>query len=102
MPQGASGSPSTFAKLSMAIMADLISTGSSIVCLDDWLLTSEDFDSHLQLIRTVFERLRFAGLKFRLTKSHFFQKEVVYLGHVITQDGITVALHNVKKIQKLP
>ena len=102
MPQGASGSPSTFARLSMAIMADLISSGSSVVYLDDWLLTSVDFDSHLALLRTVFERLRFTGLKYRLSKSHFFQKEITYLGHVISEDGITVAPHNVEKIRNFP
>ena len=102
MPQGASGSPSTFARLSLAIMADLISNGSSCVYLDDWLMTSKDFPSHLQLLRTVFTRLRFAGLKYRLSKSFFCQKEVLYLGHVISQDGMAVAPHNVKKIVDFP
>jgi len=102
MPQGASGSPSTFARLSLAIMADLIREGSSCVYLDDWLMTSADFQSHLKLLRTVFMRLRYAGLKFRLSKSHFCQKQVLYLGHVISQNGMAVATHNVDKITKFP
>lgn len=102
MPQGASGSPSTFVRLSLAIMADLISQGSSCVYLDDWLMTSADFPSHLLLLRTVFSRLRFAGLKYRLSKSSFCQREVLYLGHVISQDGMSVAPHNVKKIVEFP
>ena len=102
MPQGASGSPSTFARLSLAIMADLISEGSSAVYLDDWIMTSKDFPSHLTLLRTVFSRLRFAGLKYRLSKSFFCQREVLYLGHLISQDGMSVAPHNVKKIVDFP
>ena len=102
MPQGAAGSPSTFSRLSMALMADLISAGSACVYLDDYLMTSRDFTSHLQLLRTVFTRLRYAGLKYRLSKSSFCQKQVLYLGHVISQDGLSVAPHNVSKIVNFP
>lgn len=102
MPQGASSSPSTFSRLSLALMADLISEGSSCVYLDDWLMTSKDFTSHLQLLRTVFERLRYAGLRYRLSKSHFCQNQVLYLGHIISQEGMSVAPHNVEKIKNFP
>ena len=102
MPMGTSSSPATFNRLSLAIMADLISQGSSVVYLDDWLLTSKDFDSHITLLRTVFDRLRYVGLKYRLSKSQFFQTKITYLGHVISEDGITVAPHNVEKIKNFP
>ena len=104
MPMGTSSSPATFNRLSLAIMADLISQGSSVVYLDDWLLTSKDFDSHITLLRTVFDRLKYmyVGLKYRLSKSQFFQTKITYLGHVISEDGITVAPHNVEKIKNFP
>lgn len=86
----------------MALMADLISEGSSVVYLDDWLLTSVDFEHHMKLIRTVLDRLRKAGLKYRLTKSSFCQKEITYLGHVISQEGIKVAPHNTDKVANFP
>ena len=102
MPQGASGSPSTFARLALAIMSDLISQGSSCVYLDDWLMCSRTFDEHIALLDTVFNRLRYAGLKYRLSKSYFCQRKITYLGHVISQDGITVAPHNTTKIANFP
>jgi hypothetical protein len=102
MAQGLKSSPATFARLSMAMMADLISSGSSVVYLDDWLLCSSDFESHMQLLRTVFERLRASGLKYRLSKSHFFQKEITYLGHIISQEGIAVSPHNTDKVKEFP
>ena len=102
MPQGAAGSPSTFSRLSLALMADLISAGSACVYLDDYLMTSKDFPSHLKLLRTVFTRLQYAGLKYRLSKSSFCQKEVLYLGHIISQDGLSVAPHNYAKIRDFP
>ena len=102
MSQGLKSSPATFARLSMAMMADLISSGSSVVYLDDWLLCSADFDSHMKLLRTVFERLRASGLKYRLSKSHFFQKQITYLGHIISREGIAVSPHNTDKVRDFP
>ena len=50
----------------------------------------------------MFTHLRFPGFKYRLCNSSFCQKEVLYLGYVISQDGMTVAPHNVKKIVNVP
>jgi hypothetical protein len=102
MPMGLSTAPSTFTRLGLALMADLISEGSSVVYLDDFLMTSSDWSSHVALLRTVFTRLRYAGLKYRLSKSQLCQMEVLFLGHILSQDGIAVAPHNTEKIKKFP
>ena len=52
--------------------------------------------------QTVFSRLRFAGLKYRPTKSQLCRKELLYLGHIISRNGIAVAPHNTDKIRKFP
>ena len=101
-PQGMAGSPATFTRLALAIMADLISDGSSCVYLDDWLMTSKTFEDHIRLLRTVFTRLKFAGLKYRPSKSQLCKKEILYLGHIISGNGIAVAPHNVAKIKDFP
>ena len=88
MPVGASGSPTTFTRLALPITADLISQGHSCVYIDGWLLTSTTFEHHMELLRTVFTRLRFAGLRYRFSKSFFCQTEITYLKHMIRQDGI--------------
>lgn len=102
MSQGMSGSPATFTRLALAIMADLISEGSSCVYLDDWLMTSKTFQDHIQLLRTVFLRLRYSGLKYRPTKNQLCKREILYLGHLITGEGVTVAPYNTEKIKKFP
>ena len=102
MPQGLSTSPASFTRLAMAIMADLISAGNGSIYLDDWLMCSKTFSEHITLLRTVFTRLRTAGLKFRLSKSQLCQKEILYLGHILSAEGISVAPHNTEKIRKFP
>ena len=56
--------------------------------LDDIIIYPRTFTDHLSNLRTVFERLRAAGLKVRLTKCTFCRSEVPYLGHIISKDGI--------------
>ena len=56
--------------------------------LDDIVIYSRTFTDHLSNLRTVFERLRAAGLKVRFTKCSFCRSEVPYLGHIISKDGI--------------
>jgi len=102
MPQGMSGSPATFTRLTLAIMAVLISESSSCVYLDDWLMASTTFERHLQLLRMVFSRLHYVELKFRLSKSQLCQKEILYLAHILSSKGIAVAPHNTEKIKNFP
>ena len=69
---------------------------------DTLSVIADNFNSHITLLRTVFDRLKYVGLKYRLSKSQFFQTKITYLGHVISEDGITVAPHNVEKIKNFP
>ncbi len=42
----------------------------------------------MEWLATVFERLRRAGLKLKTSKCKFMQKEVLYLGHVVSAAGV--------------
>ena len=55
----------------------------SLLYLDDIIVMSTDFQSHLSRLTEVFERLRQAGLKLKLSKCHLMQTQVNYLGHVM-------------------
>ena len=102
MAQGLKSSPATFTRLALALNSDLMASGKAACYLDDWIMTSNTFEEHIEILRTVFSRLRFAGLKYRPSKSQLCQKELLYLGHIISKDGMTVAPHNTEKIRKFP
>ena len=56
--------------------------------LDDVLLYSDTFERHLSSLREVFSRIKAAGLKLNPSKCHLARNHVVFLGHVISQQGL--------------
>ena len=59
-----------------------------LIYLDDVLVFSPTTEEHISRLEFVFGRLREHGLKMQLSKCHFFQKEVKYLGHVVLEEGV--------------
>ena len=56
--------------------------------LDDIIVFSSTWEEHLARLHKVFERLRHAKLKLRAAKCTFAAKEVSYLGHRVTEEGL--------------
>lgn len=58
--------------------------------MDDILVWSEDddWDHHYAMLRKVFQRLADVGITVNLSKSHFAQRRVKYLGHMIDEYGV--------------
>ena len=73
-----------------------------LLYLDDILVMSKDFSSHLEHLRVVFSKLRAANLKIKLPKCRFFCSEVKYLGHLLTPSGIKCDPAKVKAVAALP
>ena len=82
------------------VMMDLVLRGikyKNVVCyMDDILIYSHTFEQHLKDVEEVLDRLIHAGLKIKLEKCKFATSEVLFLGHVINQEGIKP---NPKKVQ---
>ena len=56
--------------------------------LDDIIVFSSTWEEHLARLCEVFERLRHAKLKLGAVKCTFAAKEVSYLGHRVTEEGL--------------
>ena len=71
---------------------DVVLNGLSLqICLaylDDVVVFSRTLEEHLVRLRQVFERLQAAGLKLKPSKCNILQRQVTFLGHVITAEGI--------------
>ncbi len=59
-----------------------------LVYLDDIIIYSKTFEDHLLQLEKIFTRLRDANFHLRIEKCHFFCREVEYLGHHISAEGI--------------
>lgn len=87
MPFGLKTAPATFQRAMDNVLRGLQGL-HCMVYLDDIIIFSSSLDQHLQDLRTVFDRLRNTNLKVQLDKCEFLRKEVLYLGHTITRDGL--------------
>ncbi|XP_063914802.1 uncharacterized protein K02A2.6-like [Zophobas morio] len=70
--------------------------------LDDIIITGTSTEEHEKNLRAVFAKLSNAGFKINLNKCKFFQKEVSFLGHTITQEGIKKSDNKIMAILKAP
>lgn len=101
MPFGLKNSPATFQRLMNNVLTGL--QGSKcFVYLDDIVVYAASLESHKQKLIEVFQRLRQNSLKLNPDKCEFLRREVTYLGHIISKDGIRPNPEKVEVIQKFP
>lgn len=60
------------------------------VYLDDIIILSDSLEEHFNLLSIVADRLKKAGLTINIQKSKFLQKQVEYLGYIISENGLQV------------
>ncbi|CAF1502254.1 unnamed protein product [Adineta steineri] len=87
MPYGLTNAPATFQRLMDIVLAGL-KWQCCLVYIDDIVIYSPTFEQHLIDLKNVFLALREANLTLKASKCCFCRKEMKYLGHIVTQDGI--------------
>ncbi|KAL7870478.1 hypothetical protein SRHO_G00079750 [Serrasalmus rhombeus] len=87
MPFGLCNAPGTFQRLMERLFGDQ-QCQSLLLYLDDIVIFSSTVTQHLERLDLVLGRLQHEGLKAKLEKCFFFQREVSYLGHVISDQGV--------------
>jgi hypothetical protein len=97
---GLTNAPATFQRYMDAVFAGL-KWNCLLVYIDDILIFSPTFEAHIKDVETVFNRLADDNLQLKPTKCHFFQKELVYLGHLVKADGLRPDPLKVKAILEM-
>ncbi len=59
-----------------------------LIYLDNVVVFSLDFKSHVRHLEEVFSRLHPHGLRLQPKKCRLWQREVIYLGHIISEKGM--------------
>ena len=88
MPFGLSNAPATFERLMDKVLAGL-HWETLLVYLDDLIIFGKSVPEELSRLRQVFHRLRQANLKLKPRKCHLFKTQVSYLGHVVSNEGVS-------------
>ena len=101
MPFGICNAPSTFQRLLECVLAGL-QWSTCLIYFVDVIIYGCDFQEHTDRLREVFLRLREAGLKLKPKKCKFLHKEVKYLGHLISEDGVSTDPEKVERIASWP
>ena len=101
MPFGLSNSCGTFQR-TMELALQGLQWETCLVYIDDIIVYGKDFDEHMIRVEQVLERIKQAGLKLKPEKCNFLQEQVVFLGHVVSRDGVQPDPTNVSKIVNWP
>lgn len=101
MPFGLRNAPSTFQRLMNNVRREFLHK-FCFVYMDDVVIFSKSLKEHLDHIRLIFLKLWEYNLKVQLDKSEFLSKDVAFLGHVITPDGIKPNPTKIEALEKYP
>jgi hypothetical protein len=101
MPFGLCNAPATFERLMETVRRGL-TYDACLLYLDDVIIIGRTFQEHLLNLRKVFERFREARLKLNPGKCHLSQKEVKYLGHIVSTEGISTDNEKLKAVREWP
>ncbi|XP_061191756.1 uncharacterized protein LOC133199998 [Saccostrea echinata] len=101
MPFGLCNAPSTFQR-GMELVLRGLQWIILLIYLDDVIITGSTFHEHLSNLRKVFLRFRKFGLKLKPKKCSLFQEEVVFLGHVVSKDGVRANPLLIQDVQRWP
>ncbi|VDI15382.1 Hypothetical predicted protein [Mytilus galloprovincialis] len=103
MPFGLCGAPGTFQRVMELVLRGL-QWEMVLIYLDDVIIASPDFESHISHLTHVFERFSDHGLKLKPIKCKLFEKRVLFLGHYFSARGIETnsGLTDTVKIGQFP
>lgn len=101
LPFGLTNAPTTFMNLMNSIFQNCLDK-FVLICIDDILIYSKNEKEHQEHLEKVLQRLREHKLYGKLSKCAFYQKEIQYLGHITSAQGIVVDPSKIKAIKEWP
>ena len=101
MPFGLCNAAGTFERLMENVLSGL-QFEILLIYLDDVIVPCKDFDEGLERLSIVFTRFRQAGLKLKPSKCSLFQKEVIFLGHKVSEQGIETDPDKISAVKNWP
>lgn len=99
MPFGLTNAPAAFMDMMNRVCRSMLDK-SVIVFIDDILVYSKSESDHVKHLREMLETLRQERLYAKFSKCEFWLRQVQFLGHTISCDGVSVDPSKIEAIQK--
>ena len=96
---GLCNAPATFQCLMQNTLGELNLT-YCVIYLDDVIIFGHTEKEHLEHLCVVFERFWEFNLKLKPSKCLFFQSEIIYLAHHVSQQGILPSRDNMRAVEE--
>jgi len=77
LPMGLKTAPAAFQRLMNLTFQDMLGK-FALAYIDDLIVYSNDAEQHLRDLRSVYERMREAGLRFKVEKCELFRAELKF------------------------
>ena len=100
MPYGLCNTPAMFQRLMQNCLGELNLT-YALVYLEDVIVYSKTEEDHLHRLQAVFEHFHEHGLKLKPSKCSFLHRQITFLGHEISTDGMKSSTLNLKGIAEM-
>ncbi|KAF8081118.1 hypothetical protein N665_0905s0001 [Sinapis alba] len=101
MPFGLTNAPAAFMRLMNEVFRDYLDE-FVIIFIDDILIYSRSVEEHGRHLRLVLERLRDQKLFAKFSKCRFWKREVGFLGHRVSEQGVAVDQEKISTIKDWP
>jgi hypothetical protein len=101
MSMGLCNAPATFQTMMQDILKDRLYS-SVLVFVDDILIYSKSEEEHQEHLEWVLGKLREHTLYASLEKCEFFKEKLIFLGHMVSGQGVTPIADKVKAILEWP
>ena len=95
---GLCNAPGTFQLLIERMLRGL-QPDRCLAYLDDIISFGSTWDDAVMNLQMIFDRLRIANLRLKPRKCNLFQEKVVFLGHIVTPEGIHCDPDKVKEVR---
>lgn len=101
LPMGLKTSCSNFSRV-MSIAMSGLTYDKCFLYLDDLIIFGRNLEIHNKNLVSVLERLRKVNLKLNPDKCQFLKKEILYLGHLVSAEGVLPDPAKTRVIQSYP
>jgi len=101
LPFGLCNSPASFSRMMNLAMIGL-NYEVCLIYLDDIIVFSPDLDTHLSRLAQVLQRIKDMGLKLKPSKCQLLRRSVLFLGHIVSKDGVATDPAKVKIVKEWP